>query len=83
MGWVYLLGRDKQFRPVICWNCHLIDTNHVNIDDIIKAICRLFIICESQMFYNGRIENWYCLVETNDRYEGVQFGVINFIWKII
>lgn len=28
------------------------------------------------MFSNGKIENWYCLVETNGKYEGVKIDLL-------
>jgi hypothetical protein len=65
-GWVYIMARDSQLRPVICFNCHLIDTKTVPTEDIIRAINRLFLIAEEYMFYPGYIENWISVVDTGD-----------------
>ncbi|CAD8054595.1 unnamed protein product [Paramecium primaurelia] len=65
-GICYLLGRDKQFRPIIILNAHLIDQKKHDKEQIFKALSFLLGIVKKYMLIPGKVENWIFLLETNN-----------------
>jgi nicotinamide riboside transporter PnuC len=58
-------GRDKQYRPIIILNAHLIDLKKYSRDTIIQALSFLMGIVRKYMMIGGRVENWIFMLETN------------------
>ncbi|CAD8120921.1 unnamed protein product [Paramecium sonneborni] len=64
-GVVYILGRDKQYRPTLIINCELITT--INVELLKRAISILCIIMEDYCFFDGKIENWNIIIDLKEK----------------
>ncbi|CAD8196162.1 unnamed protein product [Paramecium octaurelia] len=64
-GIVYILGRDKQYRPTLIINCDQITT--VNVELLKRALSILCIIMEDYCFFDGKIENWNIIIDLKEK----------------
>ncbi|CAD8172017.1 unnamed protein product [Paramecium octaurelia] len=65
-GICYLLGRDKQYRPIVILNAHQIDQKKHDKEQIFQALSCLLGIVKKNMFVPGKVETWVFLLETNN-----------------
>ncbi|CAD8191969.1 unnamed protein product [Paramecium pentaurelia] len=65
-GICYLLGRDKQYRPIVILNAHLIDQKKHDKEQIFQALSFLLGIVKKNMFVPGKVETWNFILETNN-----------------
>ncbi|CAD8212465.1 unnamed protein product [Paramecium octaurelia] len=64
-GICYIFGRDKQYRPIVILNAHLIDLKKYDKETIIQALSFQMGIIKKHMFIPGKVENWIFLLESN------------------
>ncbi|KAM3145533.1 hypothetical protein pb186bvf_002307 [Paramecium bursaria] len=64
-GIIYTIGRDKQFRPIVIFNAHLIDTKKYDKEYIIQSLSFFMGIVRNYMFIPNKVENWIFILETN------------------
>ncbi|CAD8114598.1 unnamed protein product [Paramecium sonneborni] len=65
-GICYLLGRDKQFRPIIIMNAYLIDLKKHDKELIFQVLSFLLGIVKKNMFIPGKVETWVFLLDTGN-----------------
>jgi hypothetical protein len=84
-GRFYFGGHDKQLRPILVMNAHLINLKDVNLsfikikftnDDLLSGVCTLLDIVKKYVFVDGKIENWVIIIETNE------LGLWSFPYKV-
>jgi hypothetical protein len=75
-GILYYMGRDKEYRPVIMINVHLIDFK-APVEVFIKALGALLFVISKYCFVPGKVENWIIMIETNS------VGVFGFPFMIL
>ncbi|EAR86555.2 CRAL TRIO domain protein (macronuclear) [Tetrahymena thermophila SB210] len=63
-GFVYLLGRDKQYRPVVVLDCTKINVKKQGEKNVMRALCVLQDMIKKYMFVNYHIENWVFIIDT-------------------
>jgi hypothetical protein len=76
-GYVYIAGRDKQFRPVIIVNGYRVDLKIIKLEDFLQALCFVLDTVRKFYFIPGKVENWIIFIENNNE------GVFNFPLKVI
>ncbi|CAD8185247.1 unnamed protein product [Paramecium octaurelia] len=64
-GICYIFGRDKQYRPIVILNAHMIDLKKYDKETIIQALSFQMGIIKKHMFIPGKVENWIFLLESN------------------
>ena len=69
LGFLYVYGRDHQFRPIIICQPYVYQKNMklYHEDDVIKASVFLFQFIVNNMFIPGQIENWIMILS----FEGI------------
>ncbi|CAD8096918.1 unnamed protein product [Paramecium sonneborni] len=65
-GICYLLGRDKQFRPIIIMNAHQIDQKKHDKEQILQVLSFLLGIVKKNMLIPGKVETWVFLLDTGN-----------------
>lgn len=62
---MYILGRDKQYRPTIIINCESITTFSTEL--IMRAISILCMVMEDYFFFDGKVENWNVIIDLKEK----------------
>lgn len=65
-GIIYIAGRDRKMRPSIVFQCGLIDSKTIKVQDFLVALNTVFMIAQQYLFYPGHVENWLILIDTNE-----------------
>ena len=69
MGFVYIHGRDKYYRPCMVFHAHVLErakhdpNNGYNIEAINMAGIFLVEYVKKYMFIPGKVENWVVLLD--------------------
>ena len=64
LGFLYVYGRDHQFRPILICQPHVIQKNEKDYtaDEVIRASAFLFQYIVNNMLIPGQIENWIMIL---------------------
>ena len=64
LGFLYVYGRDHQFRPILICQPHIYQENEkfYNADEVISASAFLFQYIVNNMLIPGQIENWVMIL---------------------
>ena len=64
-GLIYIHGCDKDYRPIIILNAHLLDLKKNDLDTLVGAISYFLINIKKYTMIPYHVENWVFLLETN------------------
>lgn len=72
MGFVYVHGRDRYFRPCMVFHAHVLErakhdkTQQYNIESINMAGIFLVEYMKKYMLIPGKVENWVVILDQRD-----------------
>jgi len=53
-------------RPSVVFQCALIDSKNIKVEEFLVALNTVFMIVQQYIFYPGSVENWIILIDTNE-----------------
>ena len=62
-GFIYIAGRDRNYRPVVVFNASLFNTLLPDPEDVTSAHLFIFSYIQKYMFCLGHIENVHTIMD--------------------